>query len=58
VKQPNKARVISIRIPTRLDVDERQADVTICINSNGTALMETIVNENMVTIYHPDDGLL
>jgi hypothetical protein len=22
--------------------------------SNGTALMETIVNENMVTIYHPD----
>lgn len=22
--------------------------------SNGTALMETIVNENMVTVYHPD----
>lgn len=35
---------------------EGKSRVVYQVISNGTALMETIVNENMVTIYHPDGG--
>lgn len=35
---------------------EGKSRVVYKLISNGTALMETIVNENMVTIYHPDGG--
>ena len=35
---------------------EGKTRVVYQVISNGTALMETIVNENMVTIYHPDGG--
>lgn len=33
---------------------EGKTRVTYQLISNGTAVMETIVNENMVTVYHPD----
>lgn len=33
---------------------EGKTRVTYQLISNGTALLETIVNENMVTVYHPD----
>lgn len=33
---------------------EGKTRITYQLISNGTALMETIVNENMVTVYHPD----
>jgi hypothetical protein len=33
---------------------EGKTPITFQVISNGTALIETIVNENMVTVYHPD----
>ena len=37
---------------------EGKTRITYRLISNGTALMETIVNENMVTVYHPDGGAI
>ncbi|MEK6321161.1 MAG: hypothetical protein AABN33_05700 [Acidobacteriota bacterium] len=38
---------------------EGKSRITFALISNGTALMETMVNENMMTIYHPDgDAIL
>lgn len=35
---------------------EAKSRVTYQLISQGTALLETIVNEGMVTVYHPDGG--
>ncbi|HSB12304.1 MAG TPA: hypothetical protein VLM38_22645 [Blastocatellia bacterium] len=37
---------------------EGKSRVTFQLISNGTALMETVTNENMVSIYHPDGQAL
>lgn len=37
---------------------EGQSRITFALISNGTALMETMVNENMMTIYHPDGNVI
>ncbi|MEK6406112.1 MAG: hypothetical protein AABN34_04025 [Acidobacteriota bacterium] len=37
---------------------EGKSRITFALISNGTALMETMVNENMMTIYHPDGNAI
>ena len=37
---------------------EGKSRITFALISNGTALMETMVNENMTTIYHPDGNAI